>query len=619
MEQKQSVAQRRERRTAQVGGGLAALGLADYTSNLHVADTVNDYAASTAGLIVPDTAGLTTIGVGLAVAAYAHRRYRTGERAERLRILHAPEGWMTRGDLATHSGRGMARTTAKQTRKSLTRAQRRNRRDETGLAARLGTLISGRPGVRNLGRIDGAPVFSSWEDGLYVTGEPGAWKSAFLANQVMDFPGPAFVTSTKPEFYDSTALYRAHHYGPVWLFHPGRDEDAIPYAQRFRWNLVRGCTDADTAWARADALMDSAGSGGLSNAEFWTSRARNLLAPLLAAADYAQGTLRTVNKWLQSENYKEASAVLTRAVEAGRVEESLRGTLEHMLKSKAQPASGSAAQTATSVLEFLMSSKLARALCPADDEPQFDFNAFVRSRGTLYMATGDSGVLAPITTAIAAELRTAATRFYEAEGRRLDPPMAMIYDEASATVPSVPVHEHAAQVRGLGIWHCVAVQNYAQVKEKWGEFPAHTLRTNLQTHLVLAVNDQDDREYYERRMGTRRVKHVKQGSSAPDTLIARVFGNPTRRGMSVSNGVEYVDEPVFPASAWSTVMRKGWGVVVPARGRPGVVRLTHGLALADRRTAELQSMQQRADVQERAEAERVQPAGRPVEAEGGAA
>ena len=137
--------------------------------------------------------------------------------------------------------------------------------------------------------------------------------------------------------------------------------------------------------------------------------------------------------------------------------------------------------------------------------------------------------------------------------------------------------------------------------------------------MVLAVNDQDDREYYQRRMGTRRVKHVKQGSNAPDTLLARVFGNPTRRGVSVSNGVEYVDEPVFPAGAWSTVMRKGWGVVVPARGRPGVVALTHGLARADRLTAALQSMQRAAEVQEAHEAERAQPAARPVEAEGGVA
>lgn len=588
MEKSQFDAQRRERRTGQTGGGVACLAAADGTS-LGLVDQLGQLVHQP---LISDGA-LGAGGALVLAAGVSHRQYRNSEHYRRRRILTNADGWVTRSDLREASGLGMAKKSSKQTRPGLTTQQRRNRRNGHELAAKIGKVISGSRSVRGAFGRGAATLYSSFEDGLLVLGEPGNWKSAFLANQVLDHPGPMLVTSTKPEFWDTCAKWRRSTRGPVWIFHPSGE--GYGHAE-FRWNLVRGCrADADLAWARADALMDSASAGGLSNAEFWTARGRYLLAPLLVAADVQGGTLREVGRWVQGENYEEPRRLLDQAVKVGVIEPGMRDVLSQMTSSSAKSASGSAAQTASACLEFLLSGTLARSLCPDDDEETFDFEQLVKQNGTLMLATGDSRVLAPIISAIAAELRRTVIRMVEQRRQepallgdgRLDPPLGMVYDEASSTVPSVPVHEHAAQMRGFGVWHCVAVQNFAQVREKWGEEAATTLRSALQSHLVLALNDKQDREYYSEKIGPRFEEHIKSSSSTPDTLATRMFGNPTKRGRSASESPERVKVPIFPPEAFATVLRKGQGLFVPARGHAAVVQITHGMIRAERLTAKL--------------------------------
>lgn len=582
MEHREYRKQARERTATLYGGIAAAAGGLDAYAEAGAFDTVYDAVTGLAGLegVLAATPGHSVAIAGGLVAVGAARlgaARRCSSAALRRRIMHG-DGWMSMSDLREHTGLLAATRSARQTRPGLSWSQRHNPRRPAELGAKLGTLLSGKAPAR------GRTVVSNFEHGLLVLGEPGSWKSAFLANQVLDHPGPCVVTSTKTEFWDATSEVREHQRGPVTVFDPYAE---VPHAAEYnlRFNIVAGCRDSVVAQRRACALMDASAGEGVKSADFWAGRGRSLMTGLLIAADCEGKTLRDVATWLQREDYDEPLEILRHWQRTYEIADQVIGAIEQMSAggSGAKAASGSAAQTAAQVLEFLAHPRLAAALCPDEGGRAFDFDAFLDSPGTLYLVTGESPTLAPIVSAIAAELRDAVERRVREAGKRCDPPLGLIYDEASVTVPSVPVHQHAATLRGLGVWHCVAVQNYAQIVEKWGAEQAKTMRASLQTHLVLAANDKDDREYYSARIGKRTEQHVSESQSIPDTVKHRIGGNPLRLGRSVSLGRQEREVEVFPATAFS-MLQPGQGVVIPPRGHAGIVSITHGMIRANRLT-----------------------------------
>lgn len=636
MEYHEYLSYEREKTATRWGIGSAALGAASsYIGSETGFDGVSwayerimDALGDPAVLAAQSGSGLALAG-GLAavVIAQGHRLYRHSEQYARTRRLRA-DGWMTRANLREVTGRRAMTKAAAKTRPDLSWAQRAFTRTPTDLGIYVGRAISGPFGVRPLTLPlpgvhplikPGARVFSSFEEGVLVLGEPGSWKSAWMANQVLDHPGPALIASTKPEFWDAAAMLREQR-GPVWLFDPYAVEQ--PAARcRMRWNLVRGCSDISAAQRRAEALM-AAAMGEMKDSSFWEGRGRALMTALLAAADYDRSDLRKVAYWLQTEDYQRPLSILQNAARRGaEIEDTLIGTARQFAESKAGATSGSASQTASQVLEFLSNPRLAAALCPPENgEPEFSFDDMLDRNGSLFLVTGESSVFAPIVSAFAAELREAAKRQVRRQGgRRLSPPLALMYDEAHLTVGGVPIDQHTAELRGWGVVHIVATQNYSQLESTWGEQRARTIAANLQTHLILASNDPQDRERFSRRIGTRPERHITVSHSKPTGPTS--WFNPLRRGHSTSAHPQTVTVDRWPAEAWSD-LRPGQGVVIPPRGRPAVVSVEHGLIRAEQeraRLAETAAIEEQ--LAERA-AERVreeQPSGAARAADGSAA
>lgn len=492
-----------------------------------------DWPAVLAGMHdqVPLNALVIATGLAAGVGSTVAKRYRESDRFQRRQRLRA-KGWASFRDLWKHSGSFAARRAGRNTRPSFD-AWTCWRRPLTDFGAVLGTAITGSRWVR------GRRVVSSWERSMLVIGEPGTYKSTLLAGQVLDFPGPLMVVSTKSEFLSGTGEVRAHRTGPVRVFDP---LSPTPHGEelQFRWDIVAGCRDAETAQRRAAALMAASSGQGLSNADFWQGRARNLLTALLAAADLGGHTLRDVASWLQREDFKRPIEVLQHY--RSQVEGFMIDTLLQMTDSQASAASGSAAQTGSQILEFLANNRVADMLAPKRGEGT-DVEQFLRDGGTLYMITGNNPALGPVISALAAHITWTAKQL--AGGGRMDPPLGFIIDEAHLTMASVPLHEMAAELRGWGIWMAIAVQNYAQLVEHWGPDAAHTMRSSLQTLVVTGAHDQQDRQWYCDRVGTRHEEHITSAVSNPDDTLRRWLGNWLGLGRTSTASAQTVEVPIL--------------------------------------------------------------------------
>lgn len=551
-----------------------------------------------AGLDIPVN-GLVT-GVGLAAAIYAQYglTHRDSEEFQALQRRRA-SGWATLRDLWNVSGAAAARRSGKNTRPSFS-AWTCWRRPVTEFGAVLGRAVTGSRLAR------GRRVVNTWERGVLVIGEPGTRKSTLLAGHVIDFPGPLAVISTKSEFLNGTGELRAQR-GPVAVFDPiSPQSHAGDQYESFRWDIVDGCRDANAAAQRAEAIMAASDSDG-NNASFFQGRARAVITALFAAADLGGHTLRDVGTWLQTEDYDRPITVLEHYRD--QLEEYLVNALEQMRSSSAGATSGSAAQTGAQVLEFLADSRVADALAP-ERGTGTDADRFLRQQGTLFMITENRSALAPVMSALFSHLTWTVKTI--AANERMDPPFGAICDEAHRTMPGVPLHDHVAELRGWGAWLEVAVQNYAQIEELWGQAAARTMRASLQTTIITGAHDEPDREMFAKRVGTRVETHVTSSVSGPDDTRRRVFGNWFGEGRHRSTGTQRVEVPIMRPEEFSR-LAYGEALVLQNKGGSVIVEFPNHWARAADLTEQLhaQSAAEDARAASRREQEQQAPAGAP--------
>ncbi|GJF02551.1 hypothetical protein [Pseudonocardia sp. D17] len=194
---------------------------------------------------------------------------------------------------------------------------------------RLGRLVSGPLLLR------GRPVYSPHRRGMLVLGPQGSGKSSFIVNPIREFPGAAYVTSTKTELVDLTAADRAAR-GPVLVFNP---TGLGGLASTLRWDPVAGCADAAIADARARALVRGGGGAkGTQNADFWADRAAEILRCYLLAAALTGQDMAQVMAWTLHPDDRAPSGILEQ--HGGAVPPGWLGTLDSHLAAAANTRTG---------------------------------------------------------------------------------------------------------------------------------------------------------------------------------------------------------------------------------------------------------------------------------------
>jgi len=397
---------------------------------------------------------LAVVPMVAAVAGWAFlpARYLPGNRARHLRI---------RLRLRLHPGKGFAQVFSLWMRWGRLAVLRRSGRIRPSLPllyrfldSRQHAVFLGRAHYRHGLRV---PL----EEHLLVMAPPRTYKTAFLADVILRYPGPVIATTTKPDIYALTAAVRAGR-GAVHVFNP-QHIGSVP--STFSWSPVEGCEDPATAIRRADAFAFAVAQKGVEDGTFWSSKASDYLRGYFHAAALARYDLRAVAAWVSGVDPDVPEQILAAA---GAHQWAI--TLSE-LRSEAQKTTATVRMVMSRALSFMADPDLAASVLPAPGTG-FHIPAFLREAGTLYMiaeAVSGEAPVAPLFAAMASEIHHVAAQMGQASSSgRLDPPLLMGLDEVTQICP-VPLPSWLSDSGGKGIQVCAVVHGEAQLTGRWGD------------------------------------------------------------------------------------------------------------------------------------------------------
>jgi type IV secretion system protein VirD4 len=384
--------------------------------------------------------------------AFLPARHLPGNRARHLRIrLH----------LRLHPGKGFATIFSLWLRWGRLAALRRSGRIRRSLPlwhricdARQHSVFLGRAHYRHRLQV---PL----EEHLLIMAPPRTYKTAFLADVILRFPGPVIATTTKADIYGLTSAVRAER-GPVHVFNP-QHIGGVP--STFRWCPVDGCQDPATAIRRADSFAFAVSQKGVEDGSFWSAKASDYLRGYFHAAALAGFDLRAVAAWVSGADPDTPEQILA-AVGARQWALTLAE-----LRSEAHKTAATVRMVMSRALAFMADPALAASVLPALGA-SFDIPAFLREAGTVYMiaeAVSEEAPVAPLFAAMATEIHYVAAQIGQAsESGRLDPTLLMGLDEVTQICP-VPLPSWLSDSGGKGIQICAVVHGEAQLTGRWGE------------------------------------------------------------------------------------------------------------------------------------------------------
>lgn len=366
-------------------------------------------------------------------------------------------------------------------------------REISKLAGR-GALLRRAPAVRpsvtdptpqqvgyRLGRAGGRTVWMSAEDSLLVVGPPRSGKGLHLViPAILEAPGAVITTSTRPDNLTTTLRARRAGDRPVAVFDPQGLAPGAP--SRLRWSPIRGCQNPQTAMIRARALAAGT-SRGTEDADFWQSATESVLRCLLHAAALDARPAAELRRWSLSPAL---------AAEAVRILNTTSGAapgwgdeLDAILA--ADPRTRDSVWAGVRVaLAALADPRVLDAVTPQDAEG-FDPATFLRESGTLYLlgTSAGAGAAGNLIAAWVEDIVDIARRQAARKpGGRLDPPAALILDEAANyPLPSLP--SLMSEGGGSGLTTVAVLQSIAQGRAVWGEHAAAALCDAATNKLIL--------------------------------------------------------------------------------------------------------------------------------------
>jgi type IV secretion system protein VirD4 len=390
-----------------------------------------------------------------------------------------------------------------------TREEVRRSAGSKALLARSATL---RPSIRRpgpgdvgyrLGTTRRVGCWASVEDSIMVLGPPRSGKGMNLViPMLLDAPGAVVTTSTRPDNLAVTIAARAGR-GPVMVFDPQRLAHT-PNVAQLRWSLVRGCEDPQTAMIRAEALVGDGAKSGVENASFWRTQALSVTRCMLHAAALDGRPPADLYRWSHAAGAaKEATTIL--AGHPGATPGWDRA-LDAVISADQRTRDSTWAMVANTFAPLADPAVLA-AVTPKDGH-EFDPLAFLAMRGSVYLlgtATGASAT-ATLIAALIEDLIAAARRLAaRSPGQRLDPPLALILDEAANyPLPSLPAL--MSEGGGSGITTVAVLQSLAQARDRWGREAGGAIWDSAIAKIILGGSaNADDLGDISRLIGEREV------------------------------------------------------------------------------------------------------------------
>ncbi|MEX5307656.1 TraM recognition domain-containing protein [Kocuria sp. CPCC 205258] len=331
-------------------------------------------------------------------------------------------------------------------------------------AARFGVEA---PGVM-IGKMvrGGHTLYASWEDTLvHIWGTRTGKTTSQAAPSIIEAPGPVIATSNKRDLSDLTREPRAEA-GKVWVFDPQGVAGEKP---SWWWNPLSYVTDSERAAEMAtNFALGSRAVGAKGGDAYFDSAGKDLLAGLLLAAAVGGQPIERVHYWLSRPTDDTPVKLLD---EHGWAKEadSLSGAITAPDKQR-EGIFGTARQMAS----CLKNEKVAPWVNPTgpdDDRPEFDPQAFVRGKHTLYALSKEgAGTAGPLVTSLTVATVTAAEEYAVVQrGGRLSTPMLCVLDEAANVCRWANLPDLYSHYGSRGIVVSTFLQSWSQGVDVWGE------------------------------------------------------------------------------------------------------------------------------------------------------
>ncbi|WP_165556133.1 type IV secretory system conjugative DNA transfer family protein [Kribbella pittospori] len=342
--------------------------------------------------------------------------------------------------------------------------------------------------------VGGVKVRSSAEDHTAWFAGPRAGKTGALMGILLDAPGAVIATSTKTDILDVTRTLRSRR-GPVWVFDP---DGLTADGSTITFDPLTGCTDPGVVMDRASDLLDGVGAKS-DDAEHWLNLARQALTALMHAAALGGYSMADVQRWIAHPDDTAKGDVLWELRAAGATGFEQQAT---QFFTNNERTRSSISTTIMPALSWLSVPSAAAAAAPGG--VPFDVERLLAETGTVYLLGADDKKTAPLVTALTAHIaRQAKTLAVRAPGRRLDPQLTMVLDEA-ALICLIPLDKWTGDFGSRGITLHISAQSRAQLRDRFGEAAAGALMTNVTTKVLLAgTADDDDLQFWSTLCGER--------------------------------------------------------------------------------------------------------------------
>ncbi|MEV0732372.1 TraM recognition domain-containing protein [Polymorphospora sp. NPDC050346] len=312
---------------------------------------------------------------------------------------------------------------------------------------------------------EGMPLRQSWEDMAVGIWGPRTGKTTSLAiPAIVAAPGPTLVTSTKGDIVEATYDIRAAR-GQVRVFDL---QDIFGHGQHMWWNPLRGINTITDARRLAEHFAAGERPPNASRDSFFDPAAERLVANLLLAAAVSGRDILAPYRWSVDPRDDEP-ALLLREHGYDLPAASVTGSLNLPDRTRGGVYAG-----AQGLLECLTEPAVSRWVTPPsrlDKEVlEFDPAAFVDSTDTLYLLSeGGAGSPAPLVAALTdAVMHAGVLRARKSAGRRLDPPLLAVLDEAANICRLRQLPSQYSYFGSHGLVVITILQSYPQGIDVWG-------------------------------------------------------------------------------------------------------------------------------------------------------
>ena len=382
---------------------------------------------------------LLLIGAVVAIRRWIRRR--------RTRVDSAARRMASRADLAHLGPKGIA-DSGRRLRPSLADV---DRPDPDQLGVLIGTTVAG-----------GMPLRQSWEDMAIDIWGPRTGKTTSRAiPAIVAAPGPTLVTSVKGDIVDATREVRAAR-GSVWAFDP---QHILGAKQGMWWNPLRAVATITDARRLAEHFAAAEREPGVSRDAFFDPSSEELVANLLLAAAVSGRDILAAYRWAVSPRDDEP-ALLLRDRGFDLPADAVAGVVNMPDKTRGGIYAG-----AQKMLMCLTEPAVTRWVTPTRGWVlEFDPAAFVVSTDVLYLLSqGGPGSPAPLVAALTdAVLRAGELQARASAGRRLDPPLLSILDEAANICRLRQLPNLYSYYGSHGLPIITILQSYPQGVDVWG-------------------------------------------------------------------------------------------------------------------------------------------------------